>query len=382
MDWNDYKQSVDKISATDDLKQKLYNLKIETESESESETEKEPLNNMKTAKKIKNNGNWKVIVSIAAACFVFGIFSTAFITSKILPIISNKSYNAAFSTDSIEPQVDAFYNEEAYKYEESYDYEMAPDVMEEYYEESAAGAVSDTKVENIEAQNISATKRKIIYTAYLNIETKIYDDTLSAINRAVTENKGYIEGSSQHTRGGGDRYSHYTFRIPAENYNNFLNSVGESGGVITNNEQSTDDITSKYIDTEARIKSYEEKLTRLYELQSKSGDLTELLQIESQIQDTMYKLDSAKSQMNFYQDEVSFCTINIDLEEVIEYTEPEESFLGEVGNAFSGGIHDFLEFCGDIIILIASSVPFLTITGITIVIIIIVVKKRKAKKQK
>ena len=82
------------------------------------------------------------------------------------------------------------------------------------------------------------TARKIIKTYDLYAETKDFDATISAIAALVAEHNGYVESNSISNRNSGSqsaRYASYKFRIPAENADAFVSTVGNTLNVTRNN---------------------------------------------------------------------------------------------------------------------------------------------------
>ena len=141
-------------------------------------------------------------------------------------------------------------------------------------------------------QATGESARKIIYNADLSLESTDFDAARTALTDAVEAHGGYISysdlsGSAEDQ----DRYSHYTVRIPADSYRAFLEAVSGAANVLSVSE-SAEDITSEYIDVEARIASLENQRSRLNELADTAETTADLLEIESQLSDVQYQLES------------------------------------------------------------------------------------------
>lgn len=68
-----------------------------------------------------------------------------------------------------------------------------------------------------------------------------------------------------------DRYAYYTVRVPVENYRTFLAAVGEAGSVLDLSE-TAENITSSYIDVQARLSALEAQRERLNALADPGRD--------------------------------------------------------------------------------------------------------------
>ena len=176
----------------------------------------------------------------------------------------------------------------------------AADSVQEYATESfaagegaeAAGAplLDPAEIETGESA------RKIVYNADLQLESTRYDETREALLAAVEAQGGYLASSSQ---GGSaadqDRWASFTAKIPAENYRAFLDTAGEAGNLLNLSEQA-EDITSSYIDVEARLSALEAQRDRLSALADEAETTADLLEIERQLGDVQYQIESYTQQ--------------------------------------------------------------------------------------
>lgn len=267
-------------------------------------------------------------------------------------------------------------------YEESAAYDG--DGLNDYsYEEELASSGTGYSSESDVADIVAPVGRKIIYTAFLNIETKDFDGSQVSMKKLVALNGGYIESSDVHGRA--DEYYHsgnYVIRIPVAKYNDFIESCGTIGSIYSKSEDA-DDVTSEYVDVNARIKSLQTKLARLEELEQKAENLTDLLEIEDRINETQYQLENYQGQLKSLNDKIDYCTVNINLESVEDYTPVEEaSFLSKISDAFIEGIEVFVNAIQEIILIIIFLLPLIVVATIVVVIVLKVRKKKKAKKAK
>lgn len=228
----------------------------------------------------------------------------------------------------------------------------------------------------------TTTERKVIYTSNISIETKKFDQDLDAIKELISSNDGFYESSSLYGSETGEaRSATFVARIPSANYSAFMDSVGDIGSVTYKNENA-DDITSSYVDVATRINTLQVKLDRLTELEKNAETVEELLQIEDRINEVTYEIESYKAQLRTFDDQVEYCTISIDLTEVIEYSEVRpETTMTRFQKAFVNSISGFLLVLQNIVILIIYMLPYLIVIGLIVLIILLATRKsRKARK--
>lgn len=128
--------------------------------------------------------------------------------------------------------------------------------------DSAAGSVDSGLVpENAAEAATDETAQKIIYNASLSMESTDFDTTREALMTAVEANDAWLESTSLYgTEKDHDRTADYTVRVPVGSYRAFLAAVGDAGSVL-NISESAENITSSYIDVQARLSALEAQRT-------------------------------------------------------------------------------------------------------------------------
>ncbi len=228
---------------------------------------------------------------------------------------------------------------------------------------------------------------KIVYTAYLSLETLDYDESLEAISAALQQHGGYIESSEQY---GGYRYSSERYsrrsctlvlRVPTENYSDFLSSAGEFGSLLDRREY-TDDITSAYLDTEARLKSLESQRERLLELLAEADSVETLIYIEDTLADVQYEIESYTSRMRAYENQLSYSTVTLDLSEVTTITPVEQpGFLERAWEAVKGSARGVVQFLDSLCIGLIYALPYIVILALLVLVAVRLLRRRRAGKK-
>ncbi len=223
------------------------------------------------------------------------------------------------------------------------------------------------------------TSRKIVYTSSIGIESKKFDEDVSSIRELVTSNGGYIESSSQY---GSEEYvnrdAYFTARIPADKYDNFMNTVGTVGS-MTSKYENVDDITSSYVDVQARLNSLNNKLERLQELEQKAENVEDLLSIEDRINEVQYQIESYTAQKRVYDDQINYSTVDISVTEVATYTEVKaDTAWNRFVEAFQGSCSGFIAFLQGLVVAIIYLFPY----AIIVIIVLLIIKRIRFKKGK
>jgi len=262
----------------------------------------------------------------------------------------------------------------------AYDY-SAEAVEEEYVMDTGAmftmarGANTSTTAAEVPAP----TEKKIIRTASMTIATQTFEDSLNALKSACEGQGGWIESSSESVNSySGLRTAYLTLRIPQDGLDTYL--AGTEGlGRITSRSESADDVTASYQDTQTRLNTQLALMERLQALITESGDLSDLLELESQIAETQYQIDSLQSALNSTDRQVSYSTVTITLreEETVELTDTTVSLGERIVSAIQLGLEAFTGFLSDMVVFLVAALPFIAIVAVAFIVGKLVFKRRK-----
>ena len=228
--------------------------------------------------------------------------------------------------------------------------------------------------------------RKLIRTFRINAETEELDTLLTALDKKIAELDGYVEtrevynGSTYASR----RYRHadLTIRIPAENVDGFVEHVKGASNVVSSNE-SIDDVTLTYVDTESRVKALETERDRLLELMAKAETMADLLEVESRLTDVRYELESYASRLKALENQVSYATVHLAISEVQEYTPvAEKTTWQRIAEGFVDSLEGIWDGAVEIFVWVLANSPSLVLFGGIGTVVVIFLRKRKKQVKK
>lgn len=327
--------------------------------------------NEKAIEKTRTRRNLTRFLSVAAA-MVFVVGGTLLTRDDLYLKSASQTENGSGNVraalfDS------AYANSFDYGYDEAYDEEIVAEV-----ETAAYGAVVTSTGRSAKA-TAAATEKKIIRNASLTISTQTFEGSLAALKSGCEGQGGWIESISENvSNASGLRTAYLTLRIPQETLDAYLAGT-ETLGRITYRSESTQDVTASYQDTQTRLNTQLALMERLQALITESGDLSDLLALESQIADTQYQIDSLQSALNATDRQVTYSTVNVTLREEknADLTDSTVSFGDRLSSAISVGLNALVTFLGDAAVFLVAAAPFLGIVAIVLVIVLIIRKKRR-----
>jgi len=210
-----------------------------------------------------------------------------------------------------------------------------------------------------------SSRRKIITTVHLRMESKDYDRCVNNIYAAVDAAGGYIEFSdiagnikpleelepagisatamsagrelaltplgakeyyesdTAYYQEGERRYLTMRIRVPETGLSGFLGQVEGYGNVLSKQENA-EDVTLQYVDVESHKKALLAEQERLLAMLEKSVDVEAMVILEQRLSSVRYELERYESQLRVMDNQVSYATVNLTLNEVIVYTEKPE----------------------------------------------------------
>lgn len=270
----------------------------------------------------------------------------------------------------------AFANGGDYDAAEAYDEELVTEA-----ETAAYGAVmtGSSRSAKATAADTATADKKIIRNASLTISTQTFENSLSALETACEEQGGWIESVSESVSSyTGLRTAYLTLRIPQETLDTYLAGT-EALGRITYRSESAQDVTASYQDTQTRLNTQLALMDRLQALITESGDLSDLLALESQIADTQYQIDSLQSALNSTDRQVNYSTVSVTLREEknADLTDSSVSFGERLTSAIGVGLDTLVGFLGDALVFLVAAAPFIAIVAIVFVTVRLIRKRRR-----
>lgn len=224
---------------------------------------------------------------------------------------------------------------------------------------------------NHEANQPDENSRKLIKTGEIKFESKDAKDTRQDIAKLTNKYRGYI--GEDNVMSFDDRIEYQIeVRVPANNFDAFINELTSGLDHIEYQDISITDVTSRYIDLEARLKSKKALEERYLKLLEKANKVEDMLKIEEEIEQVRSDIESMQAQLKHLSKNVAFSKLEITF---YEYTGQSSSLGRKAGKAFVKGWNMLLE----VLVGLLNIWPFLIIIGLVIYFIIRYDKKTKQR---
>jgi cell division septum initiation protein DivIVA len=210
---------------------------------------------------------------------------------------------------------------------------------------AATGSDNGARTDNPAQQ---ANDRKIIYNANVVVQTREYNARLTAVEGLCAKYGGYTASSQENGKPGATdqnnaRSAEFSLRIPIDKFDAAMADFKAMGDDVVSTTKSTDDVSRQYVDTDARNKTLKDERDRLEELLAKATDMNSIIALQNQITELTTEIEQQTAQLRFWDDQVAYSTINVQLNEIVEAQQVkpvDPSLNSRINGAFYGTLSD------------------------------------------
>ncbi len=185
---------------------------------------------------------------------------------------------------------------------------------------------------------VAGADRKIIKNGNVSVVVKDVDQASKAIENKAKELGGYLSATNINSSGNNTKSGYVSARIPVDKVNDFLAFLRSSSVKVSSENINSDDVTSQYIDLQAKITNLEATATQYRDLLKRAVKVEEVLQVQRELNNVQTEIDSYKGQLKYLEGNASLSniTVNLAVDEGELPIAPENKW--EPGNVFKASI--------------------------------------------
>jgi anti-sigma factor RsiW len=213
--------------------------------------------------------------------------------------------------------------------------------------------------------NLPASGPMIIRTAQLSLISKEFDKARANLEAILKRHRGYVGELKANDTTGSGRTLTATLRVPADQLDATLTEV-KTLGRVESESQSGQDVTSQYVDLQARLtnaRNTEQRLTDL--LRNRTGKLSDVLEVEQELDRVRGQVEQMEAERKNMANQVSFATLNATIAEdykaQLEVVPP--STATRLGNAAVDGYRSMADGIVSLVLFLLSTGPSLLLWG-------------------
>ena len=223
---------------------------------------------------------------------------------------------------------------------------------------------------------------KVVSTYRYNMETRTFNEAVTALESAVVAASGYITSSTvtppeEYVLGS----AYYEVGIPYDGAGAFETVLRDLAHVVRR-QASSQDVTLTHADITARVESLEAEEVRLRELYAAASTTADLLSIEGRLTEVSSELSSLRAQLTVLENRIQYATFYIYLDEVEVYEEEEETgFLRSLWETLLFSFDFFLSIIKGILHIFVFFLPLLVVAGAVLLTVILCVRRGRKKRE-
>lgn len=303
---------------------------------------------------------WLVAAGIAAA-FVAGVLITP-------PLLNTVAVSTADGGGSVIGLSDGSVSDMA-----------APESADQPSSSVPGGAPSIVGAED------DGAEREIIQSAQATVRVDDVSAAVDSIAALAESHGGFVESTdvsadprtadmSQPEQPVGE-YGRISIRVPSADLADVVDELGDTGAVLSSS-LSQQDVTSTAIDLRARVEATSASVTRLTELMSQSGSVSELIEAEVALTDRQAQLESYEQQLVALEDQVAMSSLQVELTPTASATTPEPDGFAA---GLLAGWNGLIVSLNALVISIGFLLPWLVIAGVVLLAIWLIRRRIRSR---
>lgn len=231
--------------------------------------------------------------------------------------------------------------------------------------------------------NAVLAERKVIRNAYVTIEVEKFDEAYSRISSLLTgigfiqesninTEKIYVDNEQRLLKNGV-----IIIRVDKDKFDKVFNDI-KGLGITTSERMGIEDVTSKYLDVESRLRLVRYEEGRLEEYLKKLDDPDKIFKTQSRLTEIRHEIESLTVTLKKLDDLIELSTITINMNEIRpgDKNLPAKKTYGErLLSNFLNSFEGVIKFFGEVIIIVFQLLPILVVMGFFLFIALMIYRK-------
>jgi hypothetical protein len=224
----------------------------------------------------------------------------------------------------------------------------------------------------------SDAARRIIYEAEVSLVVKKMSETEAQIGKLLKQFDGYIADAAVDRRQGQERSGRWKVRVPAANFDAFLDEVSKLG-IAESRRQTAQDVSEEFVDLEAQIsnkRKLEERIVAL--LKDASGKIKDVIEVEGELARVRGQIEQMEGRLRYLTNRTDLTTISIVAREEENYVPPAApTFVNRIAQAWKTSLDSLQKFGERLVVATIFAFPWVVVFSLVLVPAAWYVRKRK-----
>ena len=238
-------------------------------------------------------------------------------------------------------------------------------------------ALTDDAVEQ------SVTPRKIIKNGNIGISVENIERARAEVYKLINKYEGYCAEENYtifddiYRRGKIYKATQYDLqvRIPCDNFDAFIADIESFDGTLESKMISISDVTTEFIDLEARLANKRKYVARYNELLKNAKTINDITAIEEKIRVLEEEIESVTGRLKYLNHQVEYSRLHLAIEQKYSGSEPNNQKVWKrLWSSFVSGARGLVEFS----FILVKLWPLV----LAVVAIFFVIRRRRKKREK
>lgn len=259
--------------------------------------------------------------------------------------------------------------------------EIIPDAEYEMASAKYAKTMGATLTDNAVEQSV--TPRKIIKNGNIGISVDNIEQARVEVYELINKYEGYCAEENYniydniYRRGNSYKAMQYDLqvRIPCDNFDAFIADIESCDGILESKMISISDVTTEFIDLEARLANKRKYLARYTEMLKSAKTISDITAIEEKIRVLEEEIESVTGRLKYLNHQVEYSRLHVAIEQKYYGSESNNQKVWKrLWNSVVSGARGFVEF----LFVLVKLWPLV----LTAVAIFFVIRRRRKKREK
>jgi len=180
----------------------------------------------------------------------------------------------------------------------------------------ASGTKSSAPAPTTTGDQQAVTDRKIIFNASLSLDVVDAEKALNDCEILVAKYGGFVAQSSLQ-KSDTEVLATAVLRVPAARVTELMNGLAGLG-TVTSRSSGSDDVTSQYIDIQARLKVLRAEEEQLVGFLKKATNIKDMLAVQEQLRTVRTQIEQYEGQQRYMDNATSLATVTAQLVQTTE----------------------------------------------------------------
>ena len=141
-------------------------------------------------------------------------------------------------------------------------------------------------------------ERKIVTNVDMNVRVDDVNDAMEAVTNLVDTSGGFVVSVSR-TEDEDETFAFMSFRIPSNDLEAILSRVRDISERVERENRSSQDVTTEFVDIEARLGNLEAAEQQLMVLFERSGKVSDVLEVQRELTNMRGQIESLQGRLNY-----------------------------------------------------------------------------------